>query len=122
MFKKVRLQSRSNVTDYNRLASIRVSGRSYSSFGWAALIGDDKSKEANCSVFNISNTARWVSHFCTCETEQAYVPFWDRYARQFAGAHGFEIAKMLLDGKEWEIVAPKNTGRDGRMPSSMGTV
>jgi|SRR5580698_1122538 methyltransferase (TIGR00027 family) len=63
--------------------------------------------EANLSVRNISDTARWVAYFRARETERPDALFSDPYAERLAGERGFHIANTLPEGNkhEWAWVA-----------------
>jgi methyltransferase (TIGR00027 family) len=63
--------------------------------------------EANSSVRNISDTARWVAYFRARETQRPDALFRDPYAERLAGERGFEIANTLAQGNkhEWAWVA-----------------
>lgn len=63
--------------------------------------------EANSSVRNISDTARWVAYFRARETERPDALFSDPYAERLAGDRGFHIANTLPEGNkhEWAWVA-----------------
>lgn len=63
--------------------------------------------EANSSVRNISDTARWVAYFRARETERPDALFSDPYAERLAGERGFHIANTLPEGNkhEWAWVA-----------------
>jgi len=63
--------------------------------------------DANSTVRNISDTARWVAYFRARESERPDALFHDRYAERLAGERGFQIAETLTDGKkhEWGWVA-----------------
>lgn len=63
--------------------------------------------EANSSVRNISDTARWVAYFRARESERPDALFRDPYAERLAGERGFHIANTLPEGNkhEWAWVA-----------------
>ncbi len=63
--------------------------------------------QANSSVRNISDTARWVAYFRARETQRADALFRDPFAERLAGERGFEIANTLAQGNkhEWAWVA-----------------
>ncbi len=63
--------------------------------------------EANSTVRNVSDTARWVAYFRALETQRPDALFRDPYAERLAGEHGFRIANTLADGNkhEWAWVA-----------------
>jgi methyltransferase (TIGR00027 family) len=63
--------------------------------------------QANSSVRNISDTARWVAYFRARETQRPDALFRDPYAERLAGERGFEIANTLSQGNkhEWAWVA-----------------
>ncbi len=63
--------------------------------------------EANSSVRNISDTARWVAYFRARETQRPDALFRDPFAERLAGERGFQIASTLAQGNkhEWAWVA-----------------
>jgi methyltransferase (TIGR00027 family) len=63
--------------------------------------------EANSSVRNISDTARWVAYFRARETQRPDALFRDPFAERLAGERGFQIANTLPQGNkhEWAWVA-----------------
>ena len=63
--------------------------------------------QANSSVRNISDTARWVAYFRARETQRPDALFHDPFAERLAGERGFQIANTLPQGNkhEWAWVA-----------------
>lgn len=63
--------------------------------------------QANSSVRNVSDTARWVAYFRARETQRTDALFRDPFAERLAGEHGFQIANSLPEGNkhEWAWVA-----------------
>jgi methyltransferase (TIGR00027 family) len=63
--------------------------------------------QADSSVRNISDTARWVAYFRARETQRPDALFRDPFAERLTGERGFQIANTLPQGNkhEWAWVA-----------------